>query len=114
MSQSQATASPGAFGASELEITDVDHDGIGDVLGLSQTSIVVRHGDPAGRLAAEQSILTTSQTGPAAFGDLDGDGTLDVPEKRPYTRVRIEDVLDGTSKTISVGEAAYLLVVRGV
>jgi hypothetical protein len=40
--------------------------------------------------------------------DVDGDGTLDVPEKRPYTRVRIEDVLDGTSKTISVGEAAYL------
>ena len=74
----QPATSPGTFQSHELQITDVDHDGIGDVLGLSQTSIVVRHGDPAAALAAEESVLTPAQTGPAAFGDLDGDGSLDL------------------------------------
>jgi prepilin-type processing-associated H-X9-DG protein len=40
--------------------------------------------------------------------DVNGDGTLDSPQKNPYSRVRIQDVLDGTSKTIAVGEASYL------
>ena len=40
--------------------------------------------------------------------DYDGDGTPDGVTKGRYTRIRVQDVLDGTSKTIAVGEAAYL------
>lgn len=68
----------GTFQASELRITDIDRDGIGDVVGLSRTSVVVRHGDPSAQLATTDSIVTPTQTGPAAFGDLDGDGSLDL------------------------------------
>jgi hypothetical protein len=46
--------------------------------------------------------------GGCARFDVNGDGTLDTPEKRPFTRIRIADVLDGTSKTIAIGEAAYI------
>lgn len=39
--------------------------------------------------------------------DTNGDGTLDTIIKPPFSRVRIQDVLDGTSKTIAIGEASY-------
>ena len=39
--------------------------------------------------------------------DINGDGVIDSVPKKAYSRVRIEDVVDGTSKTICVGEAAY-------
>ena len=69
---------PVTFQADELRITDVDHDGRGDVLGVSRTSLVVRYGDAAGALSAGDSFVTPAQSGPASFGDLDGDGSLDV------------------------------------
>ena len=39
--------------------------------------------------------------------DIDGDGVADLVEKSAFSRVRIADVTDGTSKTILVGESAY-------
>src|SRR5262249_9470468 len=53
--------SAGTFQANELRVTDIDHDGIGDVLGLSRTSIVVRHGEATAQLAALDSIVTPTQ-----------------------------------------------------
>src|SRR5262245_55138723 len=73
-----APTAPVTFAADELRITDVDHDGIGDVLGLTNTSLVVRHGDAAGALTTFDSFVTPAQSGPAGFGDLDGDGTIDL------------------------------------
>lgn len=68
----------GAFQVDDYTVSDVDHDGTGDVLGYSKTSIVVRHGDAAGALGAVDSTVTPSQSGPAAFGDLDHDGAKDI------------------------------------
>lgn len=67
----------GPFQVNDVAITDLDQDGIGDAVGVSRTSIVVRPGEPGGRLGEARSSVTPSQTGAAAFGDLDGDGALD-------------------------------------
>src|SRR5512139_2242052 len=69
---------PVTFQADDLRVTDIDHDGRGDVVGVSRTSLVVRYGDAAGALSASDSFVTPAQSGPASFGDLDGDGSLDV------------------------------------
>ncbi len=68
----------GTFEVDDVQISDVDHDGIGDAVGLSRTSLSVRHGDTTAPLTAVDSILTPVQTAPATFGDLDQDGASDV------------------------------------
>jgi hypothetical protein len=73
----------GAFQADELAVTDIDHDGFGDAFGLSRTSLLVRHGGADGELGQLDAILTPTQTGPAAFGDLDNDGSLDLALTTP-------------------------------
>ncbi len=69
---------PQPFPIDDLAVTDIDKDGIGDVLGVSQTSIEVHYGDTAGGLATVDRILTPIQGGVAAIADTDGDGALDV------------------------------------
>jgi prepilin-type N-terminal cleavage/methylation domain-containing protein/prepilin-type processing-associated H-X9-DG protein len=41
--------------------------------------------------------------------DITGDGIPDDVPKKPYSRVRIQDVTDGLSKTIMLGESAYFV-----
>ncbi|MDB4956870.1 MAG: hypothetical protein JWO36_4439 [Myxococcales bacterium] len=68
----------GAFQYDEYEVTDIDRDHIGDVIGVSKSSLVVRHGDATGSLVTTETQVTPAQTGTAGFGDLDLDGSLDV------------------------------------
>ncbi|MDB4960345.1 MAG: hypothetical protein JWP01_344 [Myxococcales bacterium] len=68
----------GPFQVNDLAITDIDDDDIGDVVGVSRTSIAVHYGEPTARLTRVDSLITPSQTGRAAFGDLDNDAALDV------------------------------------
>jgi hypothetical protein len=68
----------GLFLVDDYRTTDIDGDHIDDVVGVSRTALVVKHGDVGATLARGETQLTPSQTGPAAFGDLDNDGTLDV------------------------------------
>lgn len=68
----------GAFEANDFRVADVDHDGTGDILGTSRSSIVVRFGDAVAPLSRIESIVTPPQTGPAAFGDIDGDLVDDI------------------------------------
>jgi hypothetical protein len=73
-----APSAPVTFQVDDLRVTDIDRDGTGDVLGVSKTSAVVRYGDAAGALAAGESFVTPAQSGPPSFGDLDGDGSIDL------------------------------------
>src|SRR5262249_53116405 len=58
-----ATVAPRA--SASYRITDVDHDGIGDVVSQSQTSIDVLFGSFDADLATTESILTPIARGPA-------------------------------------------------
>ncbi|HEY1546877.1 MAG TPA: VCBS repeat-containing protein [Kofleriaceae bacterium] len=61
----------------EMKIADIDRDGIGDVVGVSTTSLDVHYGDASASLATSVEIATPQQTGTVAFGDIDGDGVPD-------------------------------------
>jgi hypothetical protein len=76
-------SAPVTFQADDLRVTDIDRDGAGDVIGVSKTSIIVRKGDAEGALSSLSSFVIPAQSGPPAFGDLDGDGSLDVTLATP-------------------------------
>ena len=78
-----AAVPAGPFQVKDLAITDIDRDRIGDVVGVSRTSIAVRYGEPTARLTRVDSLVTPTQMGNAAFGDLDDDGTLDITTVTP-------------------------------
>ena len=72
----QASAQP--FSVSSFFVSDVDHDHIGDVVGLSADSLMTRLGDIGGQLASERETLTPTIHGAPTIADLDHDGSFDV------------------------------------
>jgi prepilin-type N-terminal cleavage/methylation domain-containing protein/prepilin-type processing-associated H-X9-DG protein len=86
----------------------------GSYFGLSQadkegTGYATAH-YKASRGHCDRGMFWPPKEGAAEYDcsyDINGDGTIDFVPKKTYTRVRIADVTDGTSKTILIGEAAY-------
>ncbi len=68
---------------SEFAVTDIDGDGVGDLLGASSSSITVRYGAPNGVLARVDSLITPQQRARPSLGDVDRDGTIDVAISAP-------------------------------
>ncbi len=63
--------------AIEFRVSDVDRDGVGDLLVQSQTSVTAVTGAADRATAGISSIQTPIAFGPAGFADVDGDGGLD-------------------------------------
>ncbi len=103
-----APSAPVTFQVDDLRVTDVNHDGTGDVLGVSKTSAVVRYGDGAGSLAAGESFVTPAQSGPPSFGDLDGDGAVDLSLETP------DGIVSFTSRHGSLAPAAIESPIYGM
>jgi hypothetical protein len=59
-------------------VVDVNGDGIGDAVGLSQTQVITRFGDASGQLASVAQAVMPSLLGPPAVLDVTGDGAIDV------------------------------------
>ncbi len=68
----------GPFQVDDIAVTDIDGDGVGDAVGVSSTSIAIRYGEPGARLSRVDSVLTPPHSSAPAFGDLDGDGSIDL------------------------------------
>lgn len=62
----------------DVAVTDIDRDGIGDVLGVSATSISVRYGAQSALLSRADSLSTPQQRARPSLGDVDRDGSIDV------------------------------------
>ncbi len=62
----------------DVAITDIDRDGIGDVLGVSATAISVRYGAQSALLSRADSLSTPQQRARPSLGDVDLDGSIDV------------------------------------
>ena len=73
----------GAFQANQLEVRDFDGDSINDAIGVTSTSIVVAAGAESRALTTKTSTITPTTSGPAAFGDLDDDGHVELAFPTP-------------------------------
>jgi len=69
---------PYAFDAIDLAAGDVDGDGYADLVGVSASELEVRFGDPDGDLFASAAEPIREPIAHSVFGDLDGDGGMDV------------------------------------
>lgn len=68
----------GLFEADQMQVSDIDQDGVGDVVGVSSSSIVLRHGAASGVLASTDSFVTPTKLGTTIFGHIDSDASLDL------------------------------------
>ena len=66
------------FPAFGFGVTDVNKDHIGDVVGLSGTSLLTRYGDAGGQLLGSSAALSPELWGNPFISDIDGDGALDL------------------------------------
>jgi FG-GAP-like repeat len=73
-----AAPGPYAFDAIDLAAGDVDGDGYADLVGVSSSELEVRFGDADGDLFASASEPIREPIAHSVFGDLDGDGGMDV------------------------------------
>jgi hypothetical protein len=62
---------------------DVDRDGIQDLVGLSETALQVRYGDPQGKLTRGTELETPFVTGTSAYGAIDGGSVVEAVVPTP-------------------------------
>jgi len=73
-----ATDIAAPFDVQGFRVADLDGDHVADVLGVSTSSVKVRHGSPTSPLADLETRSSPFATGAIAIGDYTGDGRPDV------------------------------------
>lgn len=58
-------------------VVHVDEDGYGDVVGINETALLTRYGDPRAALATSSIVVTPPLQGAPSLTHLDGDGVKD-------------------------------------